>query len=88
MKQGLWLWPSDPKAQGKILRKVSATPHLVPALSAIAKSKDGLSNPELDEVVADNSEWMTLWLVRQLTSLGFIQYKVDLFGEPARYQAT
>ena len=63
-------------------------PHLVPALQAITKSKEGLSNPELDEVIADNSEWMTLWVVRQLTSLGFIEYKVDLFGEPARYQAT
>ena len=88
MKQGLWLWPADARAQGKVLRRVAVAPHLVPALTAVAKSKEGLSNPELDEVIADNSEWMTLWVVRQLTSLGFIEYKVDLFGEPARYKVT
>ena len=88
MKQGLWVWPSDARAQNKTLRKVLLAPHLVPALAAIAKSKEGMSNSELDELTADSSEWMTLWVVRQLTSLGFIEYKVDLFGGPAKYQIT
>ncbi len=88
MKQGLWVWPSDPGTQGKVLRKVAGAPHLVDALSAIAKNKEGLSNSELDQAMADNSEWMTVWVVRQLTSLGFIELKVDLFGGPAKYQAT
>ena len=88
MKQGLWVWPADAKAQGKTLKKVSAAPHIVPALTAIAKSKEGMSNSEIDESLADSSEWMTLWVVRQLTSLGFIEYKVDLFGGPAKYQCT
>ncbi len=56
------------------------------ALAGIGKSKDGLSNPELDELLNDNSNWMTLWPVRQLLSLGFIEYKVDFFGGPAKYQ--
>jgi hypothetical protein len=64
------------------------TPHLVSALQAIAKSKDGLSNSELDDVLADNSEWMTIWPVRQLMALGFIVYHVDYFGGPARYTVT
>ena len=88
MKQGLWVRPSDPKSQGKALRMVSQAPHLIPALTAISKSKEGMSNSELDELIADSSEWMTLWIIRQLTSLGFIEYKVDLFGGPARYQVT
>jgi len=88
MNIGLWVWPSDSKVQKKILRKVAASQHLVQAMSAIAKSKEGLSNAELDDAIADNSNWMTLWVVRQLTALGFIEFKVDLFGEPARYHLT
>jgi len=88
MNTGLWVWPSDPKAQRKLLRKVSTAQHLVPAMTAIAKSKEGTSNAELDDIIGDNSGWMTLWVVRQLTALGFIDFKVDLFGEPARYQLT
>jgi hypothetical protein len=57
-------------------------------LQGIANSVEGLSNPELDELLADNSNWMTLWSVRQLLALGFIDYKVDLFGGPAKYTAT
>jgi hypothetical protein len=88
MKPGLWVWPANPKGQRKMLQKVASAQHLVPAMTAIAKSKNGLSNAELDDVVGDNSEWMTLWVVRQLTSLGFIEFKVEYFGEPARYQLT
>jgi hypothetical protein len=58
------------------------------ALQGIVKSKEGMSNPELDELLADNSNWITLWAVRQLSALGFIEYKVDLFGGPARYTVT
>jgi hypothetical protein len=88
MKAGLWVWPSDPRAQRKVLRKVAEDKHLVPAMTAISKSKQGLSNAELDDLIGDNSEWMTLWIIKQLTALGFIEFKVDLFGGPARYQLT
>jgi hypothetical protein len=88
MTSGLWVWPSNPKGQRKMLRMVAALPHLVAALTALAKSKGGLSNAELDDLISDNSEWMTLWLIRQLTALGFIDFKVDFFGEPAKYQLT
>jgi hypothetical protein len=88
MNAGLWVWSSDPRGQRQVLRKIVADRHLVPAMKAIAKSKEGLSNAELDDVIGDNSEWMTLWVIRQLTALGFIEMKVDLFGEPARYRLT
>jgi hypothetical protein len=88
MKGGFWVWPADPKGQRKMLKQIAAAQHLVPAMAAIAKSKVGLSNSELDDVIGDNSEWMTLWVVRQLTSLGFIEFKVDYFGSPAKYQTT
>jgi hypothetical protein len=58
------------------------------AMKAITKSKDGLSDAELDDIINDNSEWMTLWTIRQLTALGFIDYKVDFFGNPAKYTLT
>jgi len=88
MTRGLWIWPSDPRDQRRVLRNVAASPHLMAALTAIGKSKEGLSNAELDDAINDSSEWTTLWVVRQLTSLGFIEFKVDYFGNPARYQFT
>jgi len=88
MPKGLWIWPSNPRAQRTVLRRVAASPHLVAALTAIGKSKEGLSDAELDDTINDNSEWTTLWVIRQLTALGFIEFKVDFFGNPARYQLT
>ena len=88
MPKGLWVWPSDPKAQRTVLRKVVASPHLMAALTVIGKSKEGTSDAELDDAINDNSEWTTLWVIRQLTALRFIEFKVDFFGNPARYQLT
>ncbi len=86
LTKGLWVWPSDPKGQRRVLRKVASSQHLVAAMQAIAKSKEGMSNSELDDAINESSEWTTLWVVRQLTSLGFLDFKVDFFGNPARYQ--
>ena len=47
-----------------------------------------MSNPEVDEALGNNSDWVTIWTVRQLLALGFIDYKVDLFGGPSRYFVT
>ena len=58
------------------------------ALTALAKSKDGMSNAELDDAINSNSEWATLWVIRQLTAIGFTDFKVDFFGDPARYRLT
>ncbi len=88
MTSGLWVWPSIPKGQRRVLRQVAASPHLVAAMTALVKSKEGLSNAELDDAINDNSEWMTLWVIRQLTGLGFIEFKIDLFGDPAKYRLT
>jgi hypothetical protein len=88
MNKGLWVWPSDQNAQRDVLRKVAGAKQLVSAMAAIAKSKEGLSNAELDDAMGDSSEWLTLNAVRQLTSLGFVEFKVDFFGGPARYQLT
>ena len=88
MPKGLWIWPSDSKAQRRVLRKMMASPHLMAALTAIGKSKDGMSNAELDDAINDSSEWTTLWIVRQLMALGFLEFKVDFFGNPAKYQLT
>jgi hypothetical protein len=88
MPKGIWIWPADPRGQRSVLRKVAASSHLMGAMSALAKSKEGMSNTELDDAINDSSEYATLWVVRQLTALGFIEYKVDFFGNPARYQLT
>lgn len=89
MNQGLWVWPSTPRGQARVLAKVAESDHLMAALQALAKSgAGGLSDTGLDDVLGDSSEWITLWVVRQLTALGFIEYKVDFFGNPAVYMLT
>jgi hypothetical protein len=88
MDKGAWVWPTDPRGQRRVLRQVAASVPLMKALQGIAKSKEGLSNPEVDELLGDSANWITLWSVRQLMALGFIEYKVDPFGSPARYAAT
>lgn len=88
MNKGLWVWPSDSKEQGRILQKIVDSAHLMATLAGLAKSKDGLSNTELDDLLATSSNWIALWPVRELTSLGFIEYKVDIFGGPGRYIVT
>jgi hypothetical protein len=88
MTSGVWVWPSDARGQRKVLRQVAASPHLMAALTALAKSKEGLNNAQIDDTINDNSEWMTLWVIRQLTALGFIEFKIDLFGDPAKYRLT
>ena len=88
MNTGLWVWPTDAKAQRRALRKVSGSEHLVAAMQAIMKSKDGLSNAQIDDAMSDFSHWQTRWVVDQLISLGFADYKVDFFGGPGKYVLT
>ena len=88
MKGGIWVWPTDQKTQRRTLRKVSRSPQLSTLLKAIAGSSEGLSNPEVSEVLGNDSGWLAIWAVRQLLSLGFVTYKTDLFGEPSRYLIT
>lgn len=88
MNTGFWIWPTDAKAQRRMLRNVSKAEHLVAAMQAIAKSKDGLSNAQLDDALSDYSNWQTRWVVDQLISLGFADYKVDFFGGPGKYKLT
>ena len=88
MRVGLWVWPADQRAQQRVVKKVAGSEHLLAALQALAKSKEGLSNAEIDGILADNSNWMTRWVVEQLVSLGFAEYKVDFFGGPGKYTLT
>lgn len=88
MNTGLWVWPSDAKAQPRILRKVARSEHLVAGMQAVAKSTDGLSNAQIDAALSEYSHWQTRWVVDQLISLGFADYKVDFFGGPGKYVLT
>ena len=88
MNKGLWVWPPDQRGQRRMLVALADSPHLVAAMTALGKSKEGMSDSELAEAISEPSEWPVLWVVRQLTSLGFVEYHVDLFGNPARYTLT
>jgi len=87
-EKGLWVSAPDERTQRRITKKVSQSKHLMAALEAIMKRKEGLSNAELDDLISDNSSWMTLSVVRELLSLGLVEYQVDLFGNPGRYTLT
>jgi hypothetical protein len=87
-EKGLWVWASDERTQRRITKRVSQSKHLMAALEAIQKRKEGLSNAELDDLTSDNSSWITLSVMRELLSMGLVEYQVDLFGNPGRYTLT
>ena len=88
MNTGLWVWPAEAKPQRRMLRKVSQSEHLMAAMQALIKSPDGLSNARIDDALSEYSNWGTRWVVDQLISLGFVDYKVDFFGGPGKYTLT
>jgi len=86
--KGIWSWPTEEKQQDKTIRNVAASEPLLAVLTAISKSKDGLSNAQVDTAIGDFSQWNTLWALRQLSALGFIEYKTELFGNSGKYTLT
>jgi DNA-binding HxlR family transcriptional regulator len=86
--RGIWVWPSDPKEQDKVLRKISGEDELSTILLALANNPEGLSNSKLDRLLANNSQWRTLSHMRELIALGFVEYHVHFFGDPGLYQLT
>jgi hypothetical protein len=86
--KGIWSWPSEPKEQDKTLRKVMQEDELVTILTALAKAPEGLSNARLDRLLSNNSQWRTLTHVKELLALGFVQYQMQFFGDPGKYQLT
>ena len=88
MPKGVWVRPSDPRGQQETLENVATSPHMKAAMAALASNEEGMSNAELDDAIRCSSEWNTLWTVRQLTALGFVEFKVDFFGNPAKYRLT
>lgn len=88
MKGGLWYWPESQREQEKVINEIARSIFLRTALESLAKSPSGLSNAELDDAIGANSNWLTLWVARQLLAMGLVRYKVDLFGGPGRYQIT
>lgn len=86
--KGIWTWPSDPKQEERVLTRVRQEDELAKILAALDKNPNGLSNAQIDNLLANNSQWRTLWHVRELIALGLVEYRVELFGEPGRYVLT
>ena len=86
--RGIWVWPSEPKEQDKTLQKILREDELVAILIALANNPEGLSNAQLDRLLANNSQWRTLSHTKELMALGFVDYHVQLFGDAGRYQLT
>jgi predicted transcriptional regulator len=86
--KGFWVWPPEPKEQDKILQRILGEDELFTILLALANEPQGLSNAELDRLLANNSQWRTLPHVRALLALGFVQYHVQFFGDAGKYQLT
>ena len=85
LMNGTWAWPSDSKQQETALHKVVQDHRLTAILEILGKNPGGLSNAQIDNLVANNSQWRTSWLMKELTALGLIEYKAELFGESGRY---
>ena len=86
--RGIWTWPSEPKEQDKVLRRILGEDELSTILLALAKNPEGLSNAKLDRLLTNNSQWRTLSHMRELVALGFVEYHVQFFGDSGRYQLT
>ena len=86
--KGFWFWPSEPKEQDKVLRKMRQEDELATILAALARSPEGFSNAQIDNLLRNNSQWRTVSHMMELTALGFVQYKVHFFGDPGKYQLT
>jgi hypothetical protein len=86
--RGIWVWPAEPKEQDRTLQKILREDELVAILIALANNQEGLSNAQLDRLLANNSQWRTLSHTKELMALGFVDYHVQLFGDAGRYQLT
>jgi hypothetical protein len=86
--RGIWVWPAEPKEQNRTLQKILREDELVVILIALANNPEGLSNAQLDRLLANNSQWRTFSHTKELMALGFVDYHVQLFGDAGRYQLT
>jgi hypothetical protein len=86
--KGVLTWPDEAGEQARVLRRIREEDELPRILVALAEHPDGLSNAQLDKLLLNNSQWRTLSHIRQVVALGFVEYQVDFFGGPGRYQLT
>jgi hypothetical protein len=85
---GIWFWPSEAKEQTKVLQRIRREDELTTIVAALAKCQEGLSNAQVDNLLRNNSQWRTLIHMEELTALGFVEYKVQIFGDPGKYHLT
>jgi hypothetical protein len=84
--RGVWLWPE--KDRQKILDRLNV-PYIITILGMLKeRSETGLSNAEIDSLLGTASQWLIFWNLRELISLGIVQYIPELFGEPGKYRLT
>jgi DNA-binding HxlR family transcriptional regulator len=88
MMNGIWTWPSEPKEQDRTLQRILREDELSTIVLELANHPEGLSNAQIDRLLANNSQWRTLWHLRELMALGFIEYQVQFFGDSGKYQLT
>jgi hypothetical protein len=86
--KGIWFWPSEAKEQTKVLQRIRREDELTTIVAALAKGQEGLSNAQVDNLLRNNSQWRTLIHMEELTALGFVEYKVQIFGDPGKYHLT
>lgn len=61
---------------------------MLAVLTTLSKNKNGLSNAQIDIAVTNFSQWNTLWTLRQLLALGFVECKMEFFGNSGNYVLT
>lgn len=83
--RGVWTWQEKEKQQ--IMDKLK-TPQMLGILTALKDKESGLSNAEIDSMLGTASQWLIFWDLRELMSLGMVEYRAELFGEPGKYHLT
>ena len=88
LMKGVWFWPADAKGQARVLRNVLASEPMLAVLSALSKRKEGLSNAQIDVAMNSFSQWNARSIIDELLSLGFMQYRIEWFGDAGKYMLT
>jgi hypothetical protein len=83
--KGVWLSSKDGK-RSELADLM--TPRVVQILKALREKPAGLSNAEIDSLLATASQWVMFWELRELMALDIIEFEVQPFGEPGKYKLT
>jgi len=81
-------WTAEEIEKQATRRRSAEENHLLAIMRILEKSRDGLSNAEIDALLDNNSQWAAALYLKQLSAALLIVYRTQFFGEPGKYILT